>query len=300
MVRLAMVMSKPFCKGIFVLACIFIAISASAQPRKTALGQQKLADPEYVFNNPPEDAKPGVLWMWMGTNVSRQGITKDLEALKEEGFSSATMSNLADATIPWSTVIQKSPTPEIVGWTEPWWKLVRFAAQEAKRLNITLGLFNCPGYEASGGTWITPELSMQEVCWSTQLVKGKTHVYTQLLRPSVNPRASMRFPVYNPANGLVEIPATLLRSSYYRDIAVIAMPAKGRVSKDSVLDITDKMDLNGKLRWDAPAGNWIVYRFGHTTTGAVIQPAQPGAAGLECDKMSEKAVSYHMDHIIGK
>ena len=292
-------MSNPYI-AFLVLSIILTSGTASGQAGKNRPSIQKFNDPAYVFNNPPDDAKPGVLWMWMGTNVSRQGITKDLEALKEEGFSSATMASLADATMPWSTIIQKSPTLEIVGWTEPWWKLVRFAAQEAKRLNITLGLFNCPGYEASGGTWITPELSMQEVCWSTQLVKGKKHVFTQLLRPSVNPRANMRFPVYNPVNGLVENPATILRSSYYRDIAVLAMPAKGRVSKDSVLDISDKMDLNGKLRWDAPAGNWVIYRFGHTTTGAVIQPAQPGAAGLECDKMSERAVSYHMDHIIGE
>jgi len=35
------------------------------------------ADPAEVFINPPENAKPGVLWMWMGSNLSRAGITKD-------------------------------------------------------------------------------------------------------------------------------------------------------------------------------------------------------------------------------
>ncbi len=51
--------------------------------------------------------------------------------------------------------------------------------------------------------------------------------------------------------------------------------------------------------WDAPAGSWMIYRFGHTTMGALIQPAQPQAIGLECDKMSEEAVSFHLDHILG-
>ncbi|WP_183574869.1 glycosyl hydrolase [Mucilaginibacter sp. X5P1] len=283
-----------------ILFFILIVSNAISQTRKKQIPVIPKDDPEYVFNNPPEDAKPGVLWMWMGSNVSQQGITKDLEALKAEGFNSATMSTLADVTMPWSAVIKKSPTPDIIGWTEPWWKLVRYATEEAKRLNMTLGLFNCPGYEASGGPWITPELSMQELCWSTKVVKGNTHVNVQLLRPSVNPRANMRFPVYNPHTGLVENPEIPERSSYYRDISVLAVPAKGPVSKDSVIDISDKMDLNGRLRWDAPAGNWMIYRFGHTTTGALIQPAQPQATGLECDKMSEKAVSFHMDHMISE
>ncbi len=283
-----------------ILLFILIATNALSQTRKKQIPAIPKDDPEYVFNNPPEDAKPGVLWMWMGSNVSQQGITKDLEALKAEGFNSATMSTLADVTMPWSAVIKKSPTPDIIGWTEPWWKLVRYATEEAKRLNMTLGLFNCPGYEASGGPWITPELSMQELCWSTKVVKGNTHISVQLLRPSVNPRANMRFPVYNPHTGLVENPEIPERSSYYRDISVLAVPAKGAISKDSVLDISNKMDLNGRLRWDAPAGNWMIYRFGHTTTGALIQPAQPQATGLECDKMNEKAVSFHMDHMISE
>lgn len=273
---------------------------AVSQTHKMHVAVVSKEDPAYIFNNPPEDAKPGVLWMWMGSNVSRKGITKDLEALKKEGFNSVTMSTLADVTMPWSAVIAKSPTPQIIGWTEPWWKLVRFAADECKRLNIKMGIFNCPGYEASGGPWITPELSMQEVCWSTKKVKGNSHIDVQLLRPFVNPRSNMRFPVYNMANGLIENPAIPARSSYYGDIAVLAMPATGIVKKDSIINISDKMDLNGRLKWDAPPGNWVIYRFGHTTTGALIQPAQPQATGLECDKMSQVAVNFQMDHMISE
>jgi hypothetical protein len=273
---------------------------ATAQVHEPQIVAGNINDPSYVFNNPPEAAKPGVLWMWMGSNVSKEGITKDLEALKQEGFSSTTMSTLADATVPWSAVIGKSPTPEIVGWTEPWWKLVRFAADESKRLGMTMGIFNCPGYEASGGPWITPELSMQEVCWSTKKVSGNTHVDIKLDKPTVNPKSNMRFPVFNLATGLIEYPVVEARSKYYKDIAVLAMPATGVVSRDSIINLTAKLDTNGRLQWDAPAGNWLIYRFGHTTTGALIQPAQPQATGLECDKMNEAAVSYHMDHMISE
>ena len=133
-------------------------------------------DAKTIFLHPPESAKPGVLWMWMGCNISKEGITKDLEALKAEGFNRTTMFSLADIVTPWSGVIEKSPTPEIIAWTEPWWKMVRFAAEESKRLGMDFGMFNCPGYETSGGLWITPELSMQEICWSDTKITGTASI----------------------------------------------------------------------------------------------------------------------------
>ena len=141
-----------------------------------------MTDPAEVFKNPPESAKPGVLWMWMGCNLTREGITRDLEALKKAGFNRTTMFSLADITTSLAGEIGKSPTPEIISWTEPWWKLVRHAAEESKRLGMDFGMFNGPGYETSGGTWITPELSMQDICWSKQSVTGNMHVSLKLER----------------------------------------------------------------------------------------------------------------------
>lgn len=266
----------------------------------TSTTQAATTDPATVFANPPESAKPGVLWMWMGANLSKEGITRDLEALKKQGFNRTTMFSLSDVTTPWACDIGKSPTPEIISWTEPWWKLVRHAAEESKRLSMDFGMFNGPSYESSGGVWITPELSMQEVSWSQQKVTGKKGLKLTLERPKVNPRGHTPFPVFNPGTGLVEIPEIEARKTYYKDIAVLAMPANGVVSKDKVIDLTSKMQADGAMAWDAPAGDWVIYRFGHTTTGTLIQPAQWKAAGLECDKMSQAAVDFHMDHVIGE
>ena len=48
-----------------------------------------------------------------------------------------------------------------------------------------------------------------------------------------------------------------------------------------------------------PEGEWTVYRFGQPTTGAAIQPAQWDAMGLECDKLSAEAVTFHFQHVPG-
>jgi hypothetical protein len=284
-----------FIAGFFLLT----GMSANAQ-NENADQYNPSVDPAEVFMNPPESAKPGVLWMWMGSNITREGIKKDLEALKREGFNRTTLFSLADVTTPWSAIIGNSPTPQIIAWTEPWWQLVRYAAEESLRLGMDFGMFNGPSYETSGGPWITPELSMQEICWSSKAVSGARQVSLHLEKPSVDPRAHMPFPVFNPETGLTENPVIQSRKTYYKDIAVLALPAEGIVKTSDVRDLTSKLNPDGTLQWDVPEGNWMIYRFGHTTMGALIQPAQPQATGLECDKMSREAVEFHMDHVIGE
>ncbi|MEP6610900.1 MAG: glycosyl hydrolase, partial [Mucilaginibacter sp.] len=278
-----------------------IALTTIAQPNKKSPIKPLANSPEQLFLHPPESAKPGVLWMWMGANVSKAGITKDLEALKEEGFNNTTMLGLADVTNPWGAPIDKNPTPDVIAWTEPWWALVKHAANESKRLGMTMGLFNGAGYATSGGVWITPELSMQQLSWSQKRVSGGgSKQKIELDRPKVDPRSNARFPTYNAKNGKIEMPEIPERKTYYKDIAVLAMPARDTVLKKSIIDLTPLMTPDGKLEWDAPEGNWVIYRFGHTTMGAAVQPAQWQAAGFECDKMSAKAVEFHMDHVIGE
>ena len=256
------------------------------------------SDPAEVFANPPETARPGVLWMWMGSNISREGITKDLEALKEAGFNRTTMFHLSDITNSLSIEIKNRPGPELISWTEPWWEMVRFAAQESKRLGMEFGMHNCPGYETSGGPWITAELSMQDLCWSQQVVTGGKELVLTLKKPEVDPKSTNWIPFVDRSTGVAETPSIPERKTYYRDVAVVAMPATGSAATGSVIDLTGKMRPDGTLSWEAPGGEWMIYRFGHTTTGSQIFPAQWQATGFECDKMNPDAVAFHIDHVI--
>ncbi len=237
----------------------------------------------------------------MGHNVSAAGITRDLEAMHEAGIGGATIFSLSDTVTPTAGAIRKSPTPEIVTFTEPWWALVRHAAEECRRLGLELILHNCAGYESSGGKWITPELSMQEVVWSEQRVAGGSRVHLTLEKPKVDPHPHDQFPAtYIPSEDKVAPPLVEARQSYFREIAVLAIAADGVVGRERIVDLSKQMNAAGEVDWDAPAGAWSVYRFGHTTTGGMIQPAQWEAIGLECDKMSREAVTFHIEHVLGE
>lgn len=278
------------------LSLVILSLAGLLTPEYTTAQVQ--SDPESLFKSPPATASPGVLWMWMGNAVSKAGIRKDLEALKKAGFNRTTLFSLADVTTPWAGEIGNSPTGKLIAWTEPWWKLVRYAAEESKRLGMDFGMFNGPGYESSGGKWITPELSMQELCWSSTTVNGDTARNIELKKPTVNPRANMLWPIYNPNTGKVEKPEMNVRKTYYKDIVVLAAPASGTVSTDSVIDLSKYLQPDGKLYWSPPPGRWTIYRIGHTSMATLIQPAQWEATGMECDKMSQTAVDFHIGYVI--
>ena len=253
---------------------------------------------EDVFTDPPAASRPQVYWFWMGSNVSSNGITRDLEALKAEGFGGTTMCNLADVCTPWAGIISNSPTPGIIAYSsDSWWNLVRYAAMESKRLGLEFGMHNCAGYETSGGPWITPERSMQQVVWTETHVTGLCTFDGVLPRPKPDIHADEAYPVYAPGGtlGKPEVPG---RINYFCDIAVLALPVDGVVPIEKVLNLSAKMDAGGHLTWDVPPGNWVIYRFGHTTTGMMLQPCQWDAMGLECDKMSQVAVEFQMRHLL--
>jgi hypothetical protein len=37
-----------------------------------------------AFANPPLSARPGVFWDWLNGNITKEGITRDLEAMKSK------------------------------------------------------------------------------------------------------------------------------------------------------------------------------------------------------------------------
>jgi hypothetical protein len=73
------------------------------------------------------------------------------------------------------------------------------------------------------------------------------------------------------------------------------------IAERDVIDVTSKLNVDGTLHWNAPAGDWTILRFGYALTGAKNRPATSAGSGYEVDKLSADAVrSYfhgYMDPI---
>ncbi|OGV68051.1 MAG: hypothetical protein A3K19_26980 [Lentisphaerae bacterium RIFOXYB12_FULL_65_16] len=142
---------------------------------------------EKGFLAPPDSAKPHTWWHWMNGNVTKEGISADIAAMKRVGLGGAQVFN-ASCGIPAGSV--KLMTPE-------WYELMAHAAREAARQDFELCFHNCPGWSSSGGPWITPEYGMQILTSSKVQVQG-------------------------PAEFAGVLPQPPKRLDFYRDIAVLA------------------------------------------------------------------------------
>ena len=76
-------------------------------------------------------------------------------------------------------------------------------------------------------------------------------------------------------------------------------PPNSVIPIDSIINLTGKMDDQGRLQWEAPAGQWTILRFGRTPTGMCCRPAAHGGAGLECDKFSLDAIDLQWEQAVG-
>lgn len=70
------------------------------------------------------------------------------------------------------------------------------------------------------------------------------------------------------------------------------------VTANDVIDLTDKVDADGNLVWDAPKGEWTIYRFGYSLTGKENHPASPEATGLEVTKIDKDAFTNFLEYYL--
>ena len=118
---------------------------------------------EKDFVAPPDSAKPWTYWWWLDGFVSKEGLTKDLEEMKQKGIAGALIFDAGSGG-------HESPKgPAFM--SDEWREYFRHAVQEAGRLGIEIGVNLCSGWDA-GGPWVEREDGVKNFVWSETNVEG--------------------------------------------------------------------------------------------------------------------------------
>jgi alpha-L-rhamnosidase/Concanavalin A-like lectin/glucanases superfamily len=182
--------------GIALLAVAILGSFARSEPLSL----------EHAFVHPPEEAKPWVYWFWSDGNLTRAGITADLEAMQRVGIGGVLIMD----------VDQNVPKGPVKFMSSAWREMFAFAVAEAGRLGLKVNMNNDAGWTGSGGPWIDAAHSMQKVVWTEMTLSG-----------------DRRF------DGGVSQPETV--AGYYRDIALLAFPtpsAEAKIMQDGGVTVT--------------------------------------------------------------
>jgi len=269
---------------------------------------------ENEFRNPPDSARPGVYWYFMDGNLSREGMTADLESMKEVG-----LGNLVFLEV--NVGVPRGPVDFM---SDQWQDLFAHAVREAERLGIDITLGSGPGWTGSGGPWVKPEQAMQHLLSSVTETKGPAKFDAVLPVPQQHPT-----------------PWGKMRTDFYEDVFVFAFPkcapviadvaekalydrypytswkkgvkeflpapakfdepsAESVISSEDIIDISKYLDSDGRLQWDVPAGDWTIVRMARRATCASTRPAPKPGIGLECDKFDTAALDHHFANYYGK
>ena len=144
------------------------------------------------FANPPPESRLRAYWWWLNGNVTKEAITRDLEAMKAKGFGGALICDADGSSQDGNARAPHGPTFFSPAWRE----LYQHTLREADRLGLEMSLNIQSGWNL-GGPMVTPDDAPKKLVWTEVRVTGPTNFSTKLAQPTG-------------------------RDGYYRDLFVLA------------------------------------------------------------------------------
>jgi hypothetical protein len=324
-------MDKVMKNIIFVTALLCVACSSNTtKPANDFTVPYAPSDNwERDFQNPPSYAGARAFWWWLEGYITKQGVLDDLTAMKEAGIAGAIVFDGG------SGYNQNSKTksaynnfgmlpPSGPGFmSDEWRDLFAYSCRVADSLGIELSLSITSGWN-DGGPWVTPEYAAQKLVWSETIVEGSCTIEQTLPlpdkllsyadKPYFQPVAVLALKLSTKADSVkplplfdvkavhtIRLPFTTTGLGYDWEAFVNPLPedltgCHARLA--DIIDISDKVDAKGNIKWDAPSGRYAIMRFGHTGTGIRVSTHSPGAGGLAIDYMNEKATDLQFEQVV--
>ena len=251
---------------------------------------------EKGFINPPHEAAPRVWWHWMNGNISKEGISADLEWMKRVGIGG--FQNF-DAALATPKIVDK----RLVYITPEWKEAFLHATKLADSLGLEMAIAGSPGWSESGGPWVKPEQAMKKFVWSETRVEGGKSFNGTLPKPPSTTGAFQNLSMgarYSMAEGS---PAPI--PEYYADAAVVAFrlpeadlsmtelkpvltSSGGRFNLAALTD--GDLATSTLLPYNKPGENsWIQFTFNEPVTIqalTILGGGNPGSFGFGADATS--------------
>jgi hypothetical protein len=130
----------------FLVLMLFVAVSSYAQQQETIISED-------LFKNPPAENRPRTWMHAMSGNMSKVGLTKDLEAIADVGIGGIILFN----------VTHYVPKGKVIFNSADHIEKTKHAAAECERLGLSFGVHNCDGWTSSGGPRVKPEHAMKHM-----------------------------------------------------------------------------------------------------------------------------------------
>ncbi len=147
-----------------ILIAILLSGSSCTMPKGKTSVEPTINEIKAGFASPIMQYRPETWFHLNGNNISKEGLTLDLEAIKSAGLQGIHLFSKNGRPYPGVEQI-KILSPE-------WEEMIRHAADECQRLGLKFTMQNCPGWSMTGGPWVPVEEAQREIVESVYRVKG--------------------------------------------------------------------------------------------------------------------------------
>src|ERR1017187_3128303 len=248
---------------------------------------------EAGWENPPTEARLRAYWWWLNGNVTKAAITRDLEQMKAKGFGGAVIFDAGGAAQEGNDTVPHGPT----FFSPEWRELYKHTLREADRLGLEISLNIQSGWNL-GGPVVTTEDAAKKYVWSEMKISGGTNLQIQLPQPKAreNFYRDIAIVAYRLNNSAPHPPLENWKQKALQESLqpfsapdssplfeeIPATPGARDADVADVLDLTQNLSPDGILKWDAPAGDWQILRFGYTIGDhAYVSTSSEGWQGLD-------------------
>ncbi|WP_295937181.1 glycosyl hydrolase [uncultured Alistipes sp.] len=204
--------------GTLLLVCSL----AACQKKNQGISFDRL---EAGFRKVPDSIRLAAYWYWLSDHISKEGVEKDLEAMKRAGITRAFIGNIGLDNL--GSGPHKILTPG-------WWSVTHAALKKATELDIEIGMFNSPGWSQSGGPWVEPGQSMRYLASADIRVKGPTVLKTRLPEVGADAQDVKVLAYPDRSSGLFEKTWTLQKEDGRSIVADMQLPSEEIIRNISV------------------------------------------------------------------
>lgn len=246
-----------------------------------------------AFLNPPREAQPKVYWWCLNGNIDTLRAKEEFKAMKEAGITGFDLYEIGEF---------KQDTTQIPAgpafMSDQSLQLIKFAVQEAEKLDLTVGISLSSSWNA-GGSWVKPK-------------HGGKSIYrtiTEITGTGEEQQIKLPFPEIKFSQLVMGTDKPLIpfdekgKPAYYEEIAILAIPVGSdeKAGKVEPLVITSYFNPETEsLHWNVPPGNWEIHRYVCANSGQQVVLPSPHSIGLTIDHFDAEAVETHLMFFVDK
>lgn len=272
------------------------------------------------FAAPPKSARPMVRWWLPGGDITAEEMRREIGVLDDAGFGGGEIQPFRIGLNPKMTAETLARVNDYP--TRSFFAKIASALQEARSRGLAIDLTAGSGWPFGGGEAITPELASLELRSVSRTVTGPAHFESKLEIPPPPPGFSAFLAKMLGISTALPPDWEQRMRARTRTIAVLAvrgetpsierMPGAppiglerivvkqaGRLDPATTVILTDRLEADGSLKWDAPAGEWQIFAFEQSPTREWVIGSVGKGPQLVLDHMNKAAIEAHLKRILG-